>query len=193
MPVAGQIGPLALLSTGVLAGSVLVLTMLPATNMEGGRFADLTAQSKINFVNHSSHTSRKYLPETMVGGVAMIDYNNDGLLDLFFVNGAALQDPMPRGALPDKSDPKYWNRLYRNNGDGTFTDVTEKAGVKGDGFGMGVAVGDYDNDGFADLYVTAVGHNILYRNNGDGTFTDVTKERGCGRQRLVNRRDVCRL
>ena len=103
MPVAGQIGPLALLSTGVLAGSLFALTMLPGMNIDAGRFDDVTTQSKINFVNHSSHTSRKYLPETMVGGVAMIDYNNDGLLDLFFVNGAALQDPMPRGALPDKS------------------------------------------------------------------------------------------
>jgi hypothetical protein len=142
------------------------------------QFLDLTARSKIAFVNHSSHTSRKYLPETMVGGVAMLDYNNDGLLDLFFVNGAELKDPMSASILPDKSNPKYWNRLYRNNGDGTFTDVTEKAGLQGEGYGMGVAAADYDNDGFTDLYVTAVGRSILYHNNGDGTFSDVTKTAG---------------
>lgn len=141
-------------------------------------FEDVTAQARLNFVNAASHTSRKYLPETMGGGVAMFDYNNDGLLDLFFVNGAALEDPMPAGKLPDKSNPKYWNRLYRNNGNGTFTDVTVEAGVRGTGYGMGVAVADYDNDGFPDLYVTNVGRNILYHNNGNGTFTDVTAKAG---------------
>src|ERR1035441_8603754 len=79
---------------------------------------------------------------------------------------------------PDKRDPKFWNRLYRNNGDGTFTDVTERAGVQGHSYGMGVATGDYDNDGFPDLYVTNVGGSILYHNNGDGTFTDVTSHAG---------------
>jgi len=103
--------------------------------------------------------------------VAVFDYNNDGLMDLFFVNGAHLPDM-------DKSDPSYWNRLYRNNGDGTFTDVTEKAGVRGTGFGMGVAAADYDNDGWVDLYVTGVNHNQLLHNNGDGTFTDVTERAG---------------
>jgi hypothetical protein len=142
------------------------------------QFINVTDRSNVNFISHASHTSRKYLPETMVGGVAMLDYNGDGLLDLFFVNGAALKDPMLPRDVPDKSDPKYWNRLYRNNGDDTYTDVTEKAGVKGSGFGMGVAVGDYDNDGLPDLYVTSVGANTLYHNNGDGTFTDVTKTAG---------------
>ena len=114
----------------------------------------------------------------MVGGVAMLDYNKDGHLDLFFVNGAALADPMTAGQQPDKRDPRFWNRLYRNNGDGTFTDVTESAGVRGHSYGMGVAVADYDNDGWPDLYVTNVGRNILYHNNGDGTFTDVTEKAG---------------
>jgi hypothetical protein len=141
-------------------------------------FVDATAGSKVDFVNHASHTSRKYLPESMGGGVAMLDYNNDGLLDLFFVNGAALKDPMTASSVADKSDPKFWNRLYRNNGDGTFTDVTAQAGLQGQGYGMGVAVGDYDNDGYSDIYVTAVGHNTLYHNNGDGTFADVTKQAG---------------
>ncbi len=116
----------------------------------------------------------------MGAGVAMFDYNNDGLLDLFFVNGARLRDPMQHGALPDKTDPRYWNRLYRNNGDGTFTDVTEKAGLQGRGYGMGVATGDFNNDGHVDLLVTNSDGNILYRNNGDGTFTDVTLKAGVG-------------
>ena len=110
-------------------------------------FADVTAKSGVSFRCSASHTSQKYLIETMVGGVAMFDSTGDGHLDLFFVNGAALRDPMAAGKMPDKSDPRYWNRLYRNNGDGTFTDVTQTAGVKGHSFGMGVATGDYDNDG----------------------------------------------
>jgi hypothetical protein len=114
----------------------------------------------------------------MGAGVAMLDYDNDGFLDLFFVNGALIHDPMPHGALPDKSDPRFWNRLYRNNHDGTFTDVTEKAGLQGRHYGMGVATGDYDNDGNSDLLVTNLGGNTLYHNNGDGTFTDVTAKAG---------------
>ena len=110
----------------------------------------------------------------------MFDYDNDGWLDLFFVNGAKLLDPMPRGASPDKSDPRYWNRLYKNNRDGTFTDVTEQAGLQGRLYGMGVATGDYDNDGNMDLLVTNLGGNILYHNNGDGTFADVTAKAGVG-------------
>ena len=141
-------------------------------------FLDATSRSGIRFRNEASPTSQKYLLETMTGGVAMLDYNNDGWLDLFFVNGAALSDPMPAGAKPDKSNPKFWNRLYRNNRDGTFTDVTEAAALRGHSYGMGVAVGDYNNDGYPDLYVTNVGSNILYRNNGDGTFTDVTTSAG---------------
>ena len=141
-------------------------------------FIDVATRVGVRFLSQASHTSRKYLPESMVGGVAMLDYNKDGNLDLFFVNGAALADPMAAGQQPDKSDRRFWNRLYRNNGDGTFTDATEAAGVQGHSYGMGVAVGDYDNDGFPDLYVTNVGRNILYHNNGDGTFTDVTGKAG---------------
>jgi len=141
-------------------------------------FLDVTAKSGITFQLLSSRTPQKYLIETMPGGVAMLDYDGDGRQDLFFVNGARLQDPMPAGAAPDKSDPKFWNRLYHNNGDGTFTDVTEKAGLRGHSYGMGVAVGDYDNDGRPDIYVTNFGRNILYHNNGDGTFTDVTEKAG---------------
>lgn len=114
----------------------------------------------------------------MGSGVALFDYDNDGRLDIFVVNGAPLSDPMPKGTIPQKTGPKYWNRLYHQKRDGTFEDVTEKAGLQGTGYGMGVAVGDYDNDGFEDLYVTAYGGNKLYHNNGDGTFTDVTEKAG---------------
>ena len=141
-------------------------------------FADITAQTKINFKHQGSPTALKYLLETMGGGVAIFDYDNDGRMDLFFTNGALLRDPMPKGAMPDKSDPKFWNRLYHQNADGLFEDATERAGLKGDGFSMGVAAGDYDNDGYVDLYVTGYGGNQLYHNSGDGTFTDVTKKLG---------------
>jgi len=143
-------------------------------------FRDVTRASGVKFSCNGSPTSQKYLIETMVGGVASFDYDSDGWQDLYFVNGALLQDPMPQGAVPDKSAPRFWNRLYRNNGDGTFTDVTEQAGVRGRYYGMGVAVGDYDNDGDPDLYVTNFGRNTLFRNNGDGTFTDVTERAGVG-------------
>jgi hypothetical protein len=135
----------------------------------------------LDFTQANSPTSRKYLPETMGGGVALLDYDNDGRLDIFLVNGAKIDDPMKPGQMPDKSDRKYWNRLYHQNPDGTFTDVTEKAGLTGmpqNRYGMGVAVGDYDNDGFEDIYVTGYGGNTLYHNNGDGTFTDVTARAG---------------
>ncbi len=107
----------------------------------------------------------------MIGGVALFDFNNDNLLDIYLPNGARIPDF-------DKSDPAFFNRLYKNNGDGTFSDVTLKAGVQGRGYAMGVATGDYDNDGWTDLYVAGVNHNHLYRNNGDGTFTDVTSRAG---------------
>ena len=143
-----------------------------------GKFADIISASGIHFNYVSSHTPKHYLPETMGAGVALFDYDNDGRLDIFLVNGAPLQDPTPKGSIPQKSGPTYWNRLYHQKSDGTFEDVTEKAGLQGSGYGMGVAVGDYDNDGFEDLYVTAYGGNKLYHNNGDGTFTDVTEKAG---------------
>jgi enediyne biosynthesis protein E4 len=144
------------------------------------KFTDVTAALGVNFRNLASHTSKKYLIETMGGGAALFDYDNDGLLDLFLVNGAPLTDPTPKGTIPQKTGPQYWNRLYHQKRDGTFEDVTEKAGLQGSGYGMGVAVGDYDNDGNADLFVTAYGGNRLYHNNGDGTFTDVTERAGVG-------------
>jgi hypothetical protein len=142
------------------------------------QFVDATATSGVNFKHEASPSAEKYLPESMGAGVALFDYDNDGYLDLFLVNGALIRDPMPRDAAPDKSQSRYWNRLYRNDRDGTFTDVTEKAGLHGRLYGMGVATGDYDNDGHMDLLVTNLGGNTLYRNNGDGTFTDVTMKAG---------------
>ena len=114
----------------------------------------------------------------MGSGVALWDFDNDGLLDIFFVNGAPLSDPTPKGTIPQKAGEKYWNRLFHQKKDGTFEDVTVKAGLQGAGYGMGVTVGDFDNDGFEDLYVTAYGGNRLYHNNGNGTFTDVTEKSG---------------
>ena len=125
----------------------------------------------IAFSLDSSETPQRHAPETMAGGVAVFDYDHDGNLDIFFANGADIADLK-------KTSPRYSNRLFRNNGDGTFTDVTEKAGVGGTGYDIGVAVGDYDNDGHEDIFVSGVHRNTLYHNNGDGTFTDVTEKAG---------------
>jgi enediyne biosynthesis protein E4 len=170
------------LKTAGCVGALMSLVLTcPAQTAPEVQFRDITEQSKVNFKQENSATSNKYLIETMGGGVALFDYDNDGRLDIFLTNGALLADPMPHGAMPDKSDKKFWNRLYHQNADGTFTDVTERAGLTGmpqGYYSMGVAVGDYDNDGFEDLYVTGYGGNILYHNNGNGTFTDVTEKAG---------------
>ena len=134
-------------------------------------FENTIGPSKIDFVLKNSVSPQRYSIETMTGGVALFDYNNDGLLDIFFTNGAEIPSLQ-------KSNPSFHNRLFRNNGDGTFTDVTEKAGLAGVGYAMGVAAGDYDNDGFVDLYVAGFNRNQLFHNNGDGTFSDVTEKAG---------------
>ncbi|MGB6725099.1 MAG: CRTAC1 family protein [Terracidiphilus sp.] len=146
-------------------------TLKPSPQKPAIEFENAIDGSKIKFVLRNSVSPQRYTIETMTGGVALFDYNNDGLLDIFFTNGATIP------AL-DKSDPAYWNRLYRNNGDGTFTDVTESAGLKGKCYSMGAAAGDYDNDGYVDLYVAGYNCNQLFHNNGDGTFTDVTEKAG---------------
>ena len=128
----------------------------------------------IDFSLDSSETPQRHAPETMAGGVAVFDYDRDGKPDIFFTNGADINSLK-------KDSPKYWNRLFHNNGDGTFTDVTEKAGLKGTGFDVGVAIGDYDNDGNEDIFVAGVYRNTLYHNNGDNTFTDVTEKAGLAR------------
>ncbi len=149
---------------------------MPATAQSGDSpifFENRIAASRIGFVLKNSVNPRRYSIETMTGGVAVFDYNNDGLLDIFFTNGAEIPSL-------EKIGPSYHNRLFRNNGDGTFTDVTEKAGLAGAGYSMGVAAGDYDNDGFVDLYVTGFNRNQLFHNNGDGTFTDVAEKAAVG-------------
>jgi enediyne biosynthesis protein E4 len=158
---------------------VLTLALLAAA--PAGPMFEVKLPRGLDFTLQNSPTPQKYLIETMPGGVALLDYNNDGLLDIFLVNGGRVTSPMQTPENFDRHDSKYWNRLYRQNKDGSFTDVTEQAGLSkaGDGnYGMGVAVGDYDNDGSPDLYVTSYGKNILYHNNGDGTFTDVTAKAG---------------
>ncbi|HKC86578.1 MAG TPA: CRTAC1 family protein [Blastocatellia bacterium] len=141
---------------------------------------ELVRPAGLDFTHRNSPTGQKYLIETMGGGVALFDYNNDGLLDIFLVNSGRLSDPVKPPADFARHDPAYWNRLYRQNPDGSYTDVTAAAGLAeaGNQYGMGVATGDYNNDGFVDLYVTNFGANTLYRNNGDGTFSDVTAEAG---------------
>jgi hypothetical protein len=135
------------------------------------QFTDIRKNAGITFVQDSTESEDKYYLETMGTGVAWLDYDQDGLMDLYFVQTGATDVYKPSRPLR--------SALYRNNGDGTFTDVTEKAGVGGEGhYGQGVAVGDYNNDGYPDLYVTGYGRAILYRNNGDGTFTDVTAKAG---------------
>ena len=141
-------------------------------------FRDVTQSVGVHFQYLADHSSKKYLLETMGAGVGLFDFDNDGRLDIFLVNGAAITDPLSKDAIPRKTGPAYWNRLYQQKPDGRFEDVTEKAGLQGEGYGMGVAVGDYNNDGYEDIYVTAYGGNRLYRNNGNGTFSDVTAQAG---------------
>ncbi len=152
-----------------------------AAGVAAGPIFEVKPLRGIDFLLRNSPTPRKFLVETMPGGAALFDYNNDGLLDIFLVNGGKITDILKVPEQFDRNNPRYWNRLYRQNRDGNFTDVTQAAGlaVAGNGnYGMGVAVGDYDNDGFPDLYVTSYGKNVLYHNNGDGTFTDVTQKAG---------------
>jgi hypothetical protein len=145
------------------------------------RFEEIASKSGLHFVTANCPTPNKNQIETLVAGVALLDYDRDGYLDIYLVNGAAIPSLQ-------KDSPLYWNRLFHNNHDGTFTDVTEKAGVAGTGYGMGVAVGDYDNDGRPDLFVANVTGNQLFHNNGDGTFTDVTAKAGVGGALLDGRK-----
>jgi hypothetical protein len=132
---------------------------------------ELRNDTGVDFVTNPSRTVRRHQPETMVSGVAVLDYDGDGWLDIYAVNGAEMTSL-------DKTQPVYWNRLYRNRGDLTFEDVTEKAGVKGKGYEHGAAAADYDNDGDTDLFVVGLRENVLFRNEGDGAFTDVTEAAG---------------
>jgi len=141
------------------------------------RFENTAAAAGLDFVLRNDAAGRKYQVETMLGGVAVIDFDADGWPDIYAVNGATLPSLQ-------KSVSRFHNRLYRNNRNGSFSDVTEQAGVSGKGYSMGAAVGDFDNDNWEDLYVAGVNENILYRNNGNGTFTDITQSSGVdGRDR----------
>src|SRR6202790_5596705 len=151
----------------VLASTVMV-PQVPAKSPHAPIFFSL---KPIPFRLENGETESRHLPATMAGGVAIFDYNKDGRPDIFFTNGANL-------ATLKKDDVKFSNRLFRNDGNGVFTDVTVKAGLTGTGYDMGVAVGDFNNDGYPDLFVAGVHHNTLYRNNGDGTFTDVMEKAG---------------
>lgn len=133
----------------------------------------MAPRSKVDYTTRNGFDGRKYFPQAMCGGVAIFDYDNDGYMDIFFTNGALMPNLT-------KADSSYYNRLYRNKGDGTFEDVTEKAGLSGIklGFSFGVAIGDYDNDGHEDIFIANAGANTLYHNNGDGTFTDVSAQAG---------------
>jgi len=160
----------------ICSAAILALTLgsLSGNQPAPVRYVDVTVASGLQFLHRNSATPSKFLIETMTGGVALFDYDNDGWLDVFFVNGAKLKENQADTEPVEKTGPEYWNRLFRNNHDGTFADVTAKAGLQGKGYGMGAATGDYDNDGGTDLFVTSYGSAVLYRNNGDGTFSDVT-------------------
>ena len=161
--------------TAVLAVLVLAAPARVTSSRPNGpaasavTFRDVTQQSGIRFVHNNGAFGKKFLPETLGPGVAFIDYDNDGWPDIFLVNGMDWPGHIQKHTTP---------KLYHNNHDGTFTEVTHKAGLDVEMYGMGVAVGDYDNDGFDDLFVTALGQSRLFHNNGNGTFTDVTQKAG---------------
>ncbi len=157
---------------GVLAASSLPAVRLAAADDCSIRLTDRTEASGITFQHTDGSTGRRYIVETVTAGMATFDYDGDGLIDIYFVNGAAT--PEARFDKPPR------NALYRNQGNWRFVDVTDEAGVGDTGYGLGVAVADYDNDGDLDLYVSNFGPNVLYRNNGNGTFTDVTRQAGVG-------------
>ncbi|NLX57000.1 MAG: CRTAC1 family protein [Planctomycetaceae bacterium] len=174
-------GRWAVIGAAVLAGAGLAVwggsRLVPRSGTEraarraGVELQDVTDVAGITFVHTYGGSGKMYLMEAMTGGMAVLDYDNDGLIDLYFLNGAPLQGTPP-------VDPPPRNALYRNLGDWQFQDVTHEAGVGDTGFGLGVTVGDYDNDGFADIYVNNLGPNVLYHNNGDGTFSEVTRAVG---------------
>ena len=157
----------------VLACTLGAALLASSKHSEQSRIAFENRQEKsgVTFVLNNGTTDDKPIIDSTLGGVALLDYDNDGYLDIFFTNGADIPGL-------NKSNRTFSNRLYHNNHDGTFTDVTEKSGVAGEGYSMGAAAADYDNDGWTDLYVTGVNRNILYHNNHDGTFTDVTQKAG---------------
>lgn len=173
-----------ILQCGLLSLTVLLLGSQSGTSARSGPkeassgwYTDVAPRSYFAYRTNNDYSPRKYFLQPMCGGVAIFDYDNDGKMDIFFTNGAKLPEVK-------KTDRSYYNCLLRNKGDGTFEDVTEKAGLSGAklGYSMGVAVGDYDNDGYEDLFICNAGRDALYHNNGDGTFTDVTEGSGLDRK-----------
>jgi hypothetical protein len=161
---------------GWIAGAAAVAALASqAPTRKRPHFANIAPRSKFTYVTNNDYSPRKYFIQPMAGGVAIFDFDNDGKQDIFFTNGAKLPEMK-------KTGPQFYNSLLRNKGDGTFEDATKKAGLLGENldYNMGVAVGDYDNDGYEDLFLCGAGRNALYHNNGNGTFTDVTVESGAG-------------
>ena len=148
-------------------------------NADGAHFSDTAQRLGIDFKHRAYHTPHKYLLETMGSGAAVFDFDNDGLLDIFFANGAPIPNPSPKGTVPVKGAGDG-NKLFHQKKDGTFEDVTAQAGLEGVGYSLGVAAGDFDNDGLEDLFVTSYGGNHLYRNIGNGRFADITAKAGVG-------------
>jgi hypothetical protein len=156
----------------VAASVAFAIASIAGTNSDCTiQFANVAESGAIRFILENSPSAQKYIIETMPGGVAVFDYNGDGRPDIYLTNGAEIPSL-------EKTSPKFWNKLFRNDGNFRFTDVTQQAGVAGKGYSMGVAVGDYDNDGYPDLFVAGVNRNTLYRNRGNGTFEDVTYKAG---------------
>jgi len=177
------VGRLVRLAAGATAGVLCAVRLVLWFSSSGGaraaakrpHFTDIAPRSRIEYVSNNHYTGRKYFQQPMCGGVGILDFDNDGKMDIFFSNGAQFPELK-------KTGPSFYNCLLRNKGDGTFEDVTAKAGIAGEhlDFSYGVAVGDYDNDGFADIFIANTGKNALYHNNGNGTFTDVTDGSGLG-------------
>jgi hypothetical protein len=170
-----------MVSSGFLLAVLRIACASPAANpapaVEPGiHFVDITHQAGINFVHNTGAFGKRYLPETMGAGCAFIDYDNDGNPDILLINGAD---------FPGHKSRRTTLKLYHNNGNGTFTDVTAKAGLDVEMYGMGVAVGDYDNDGWDDIYVTGLGEAHLFHNEHGRTFKDVTQDRGCEQHRAM--------
>jgi len=159
---------------------VVLFFILHAAAFAEIQFVDATAAAGISFQHVDGRTGEKYLIETLGSGALFFDFDLDGALDLYIVNATYIPPPIDEkhshGHLPE-------NKLYQNNGDGTFTDITQKAGVGDTGYGVGCASADIDNDGYPEIYITNYGHNRLYHNNGDGTFTDITQKAGVGDER----------